>query len=366
MRYVLQFQVNLFALAILAALFVFMHTSRIRTFSRQLIDWILISTAVAIIVEPLTWIFDGKQFRGAFLLEYGTNVVLFLIGPIIGGLLMSYVDYRMFHMTARLRKRIYYQHTSLLTLALMVVNLFVPLYFKVDVHTNSYSSGPLKVLHYILIGLIYLFFIGFVVTHHTMATRKEVLIYSIFFFIPIVGMLLQLLDSRLHLSWTSIVLALLVIYIFLESTPTDEDYLTKLYNRNSFDTHLHFLMQGSKPFGLVMFDLNAFKQINDEYGHAAGDAVLIGFAHALKYAFNTSGLAFRFGGDEFAVIYTSSEIEQQVDRVRTYLQRHPNPHLKDLSFSYGYQRYEPGLTADTLTSLADHNMYEQKKAMKQG
>ena len=366
MRYVLQFQVNLFALAILAALVVFMHTSRIRTFSRQLIDWILISTAVAIIDEPLTWIFDGKQFRGAFLLEYGTNVVLFLIGPIIGGLLMSYVDYRMFHMTARLRKRIYYQHTSLLTLALMVVNLFVPLYFKVDVHTNSYSSGPLKVLHYILIGLIYLFFIGFVVTHHTMATRKEVLIYSIFFFIPIVGMLLQLLDSRLHLSWTSIVLALLVIYIFLESTPTDEDYLTKLYNRNSFDTHLQFLMQADRPFGLVMFDLNAFKQINDAYGHAAGDAVLIGFAHALKHAFKTTGLAFRFGGDEFAVISTSSEIEQQVDRVRIYLQRHANPHLKALSFSYGYQRYEPGLNADTLTSLADHNMYEQKKAMKQG
>lgn len=364
MRYAIQFQINLFALSILLILLAFIHTSRIRTFSRQLVDWILLTTAIAIIMEPLTWIFDGKLFFGAYAWEYGTNFVLFLIGPVIGGLLMSYVDYRLFHNPQRLKKRLYYQGASLLTFALLVVNMFIPVYFTVRMQTNSYSSGPFKAFHYLLIGSIYLYCIGFVTKHRKRIPNKEALIYILFFFIPIVGMLLQLINSKLHFSWTSVVLTLLVIYIFLETTPSDEDFLTKLYNRNSFDTHLSFLIQSDKQFGLLMLDLNSFKQINDQYGHVAGDEVLIGFAHALKQVFHPNGLAFRLGGDEFAVIYTSATIEKQIEELRNLLSHHTIAHLTALSFSSGYHVYEPSLTADALTRLADHAMYEQKKVMK--
>ncbi len=145
------------------------------------------------------------------------------------------------------------------------------------------------------------------------------------------------------------------------------DPLTDLYNRAYFEEEMHRLETGrSELLGLIVCDVDGLKLINDTMGHDKGDEFLIAAADVLKKCFRSSDVVSRVGGDEFAVISTSSEIEQQVDRVRIYLQRHANPHLKALSFSYGYQRYEPGLNGDTLTSLADHNMYEQKKAMKQG
>lgn len=364
MNYFVQFQINLFALTILAVLLVFIRLSHIRTFGRRLIEWLLCTSAIAIIDEPLTWILDRELFFGSYALLYASNFLLFLLAPVIGGLLMSYVDYRLYQNPKRLRCRLFYQHASILTLAVLVANFWFPLYFFIRPEENSYGSGPLKLVHFAVVSLMYLQFLIFIAHNRQKKPPKEILIYAIFFFFPILGMLMQLLDSKLHFAWTSVVIGLLVIYIFLESTPSDVDYLTKLYNRSSFDTHLHFLLQGNKKFGLVMFDLNYFKQINDQHGHKAGDQVLIGFASALKEAFASNALAFRLGGDEFAVITTSLAIDSEIQTLQKSLHHHHNPLLASLSFSYGFQMSEPGLSNDTLTNMADHSMYKHKNEMK--
>ncbi len=138
-------------------------------------------------------------------------------------------------------------------------------------------------------------------------------------------MLLQMFNSKLHFSWTSIALALFVIYVFLESTPSDEDYLTKLFNRNSYDAYMQHLIQGNKQFSLMVFDLNYFKEINDKYGHEMGDLTLICFAKALKKAFSHKGLAFRLGGDEFAAIYESGHVDDLINTMKEHLKRNSNP-----------------------------------------
>ena len=364
MNYLIQFQINIFALAILVILYLFMQKSRIKTFSKHLINWSLVTTSIAIIDEPLTWIFDGQQFLGAFFLEYSTNFLLYLIGPVIGGLLMSYVDFRMFHDRKRVHKRWYYQQASLLTFLMLIMNMFLPLYFSVNPDTNSYRSEPFKFIHYILLGLLYGYFFVFVTMNRKKITRNETLIYQFFFFIPIAGMLLQLANSKLHFSWTSIALALFVIYVFLESTPSDEDYLTKLYNRNSYDAYMQHLLQGNKQFTLIVFDLNYFKEINDKYGHEMGDYTLICFAKALKKTFAQKGLAFRLGGDEFAAIIESGNVDSFIQMMKGFLQKNSNPLIKNLHFSYGYHSPMPGMTADELSNIADHKMYSQKKDMK--
>ncbi len=364
MNYLIQFQIHIFALAILVILYFFIQKSRIRTFSKHLINWSLITTSIAIIDEPLTWIFDGQQFFGAFFLEYSTNFLLYLIGPVIGGLLMSYVDFRMFHDRDRIHRRGFYQHASIVTLIMLILNLFIPVYFSVNPVTNSYSSAPYKLIQYIILVLLYGYFFVFVTTHKKKISRNETLIYQFFFFIPIVGMLLQLLNSRLHFSWTSIALALFVIYVFLESTPSDEDYLTKLYNRNSFDAYMQHLIQGNRQFSLMVFDLNYFKEINDKYGHVAGDETLICFGKALKKSFAHKGLAFRLGGDEFAAIFESGHVDDFIKTMKEHLQQNGNSFIKHLSFSYGYHKAEPGMTSDELSHIADYKMYSHKKEMK--
>ncbi|NLW10843.1 MAG: GGDEF domain-containing protein [Clostridiaceae bacterium] len=364
MEYLVQFQINVYALTILLVIFLYVQGSKIMTFSRRLIKLVLITTTIAIIDEPLTWIFDRMMFPGAYFLEYSTNFILILIGPVIGGLLMSYVDYRLFRDPHRINSRFYYQHASLLTLGLLLLNFYQPVYFSINRETNGFSSGDYKWIHYVLLGLLYIYMLIFVSVNQKKATHKEILLYFLCFLFPVAGMLVQLLDSKLHFSWTSIVLGLLAIYIFLETTSSDQDYLTKLYNRRSFETHLQYLMQGKKPFGLVVFDLNFFKEINDQHGHKMGDEILVNFARDLKQSFAGTGLAVRLGGDEFAVIVQSDDIEKQISQLSKLLNENSNALISNLSYSYGYQEFVNGMSADTLYSSADHKMYRHKQQLK--
>lgn len=366
LRYLVQFQINIFALAILLSLFLFMRTSKLRTFTNRLIRWIIFATGCSIVLEPLTWIFDRMTFPGAFFLEYSTNFLLFLIGPVIAGLLLSYVDYRIINDAARIRQRLFYQQGSIVTLAILLYNLYNPIYFRVNPETNGFSSGPLKELHYVLLGFSYLVMLYFLIRHWKKISLKEVLIYALCFLTPILGMVVQLFDSKLHFSWTSIVIGLFMVYLFLETMPSDEDYLTKLFNRRSYETELTYLVNNKKPFGILIFDLNDFKEINDIHGHHKGDEVLIHFANALGYVYSKDGLASRLGGDEFAVILrgTQHQVETSINKVKSYIRRSEDPVLKSLTFSYGYEKFYMDMSVDSLYKQADQKMYLQKKALK--
>jgi len=84
------------------------------------------------------------------------------------------------------------------------------------------------------------------------------------------------------------------------------DTLTGLMNRRGFDRRLAEEFARSKrydtPVSLVMMDLDGFKEINDEYGHSAGDALLRAVGVLLSAELRTADVAVRFGGDEFALI----------------------------------------------------------------
>jgi diguanylate cyclase (GGDEF)-like protein len=366
MNYLVQFQINIFGLMILYVLYLFIRLTKIQTFSKRLIKFIAFATATAIIVEPLTWIFDGMTFQGAYFLEYITNVVLFLMGPIIGGLLLSYVDFRIFKDPKRIYRYLYYQQASVGTLIALVINVFYPIYFRINPETNSYSSGDLKMLHYLVLASIYLYMLYFVLKNIRKMISYEALIYFLCFLIPILGMIVQLFDSKLHFSWTSIVLGLLVIYIFLETSPTEEDFLTRLYNRRSHETYLTHLMQSNMNFGIIIFDLNSFKEINDHYGHNKGDEILIVFAQILKKVFQKIGFVARLGGDEFSVIVIQdlSNIEFFIHEISEQLSKYQDPVIKRLTFSFGYEQYIDGMTMDDLYIAADKKMYKNKKAVK--
>jgi diguanylate cyclase (GGDEF)-like protein len=82
----------------------------------------------------------------------------------------------------------------------------------------------------------------------------------------------------------------------------ERDPLTGLYNRRSFDHALEESVREDASTALVLFDFDAFKSINDEYGHPVGDAVLQGIAEACEKVVREGDCLARIGGDEFAVI----------------------------------------------------------------
>jgi len=88
------------------------------------------------------------------------------------------------------------------------------------------------------------------------------------------------------------------------------DELTGLFNRRAFNLRLHEEVVRAQRYGspvsLVMMDLDGFKQINDSMGHGAGDALLTSVGMLLKSQLRATDVAFRYGGDEFALVLAST------------------------------------------------------------
>src|SRR4051812_5945619 len=92
------------------------------------------------------------------------------------------------------------------------------------------------------------------------------------------------------------------------------DALTGLFNRRSMENLLQREVALSErhthPLSVVMIDLDKFKQVNDAYGHAAGDHLLKSFADCVRITLRKTDLAFRYGGDEFVIALPQTPIEQ--------------------------------------------------------
>ena len=101
------------------------------------------------------------------------------------------------------------------------------------------------------------------------------------------------------------------IQSLLQAATTDE--VTDLANRATFNRRLHEewkrSQQNHDPFALVMFDVDYFKQVNDQYGHLVGDHVLSAVARQLKLTLRSYDIVARFGGDEFAALCCNCDVE---------------------------------------------------------
>lgn len=142
----------------------------------------------------------------------------------------------------------------------------------------------------------------------------------------------------------------------------DRDSLTGLSNRRA----LPAVFRDSYETGatILFFDLNDFKQINDSYGHQAGDECLKRFARALQTSFRPSDAVIRYAGDEFVVIAPGSEkaqVDEHVEHLRERLkrERHTGPPIR---FSVGVAYRAARGDAEAALRAADEAMYLDKAA----
>ena len=150
------------------------------------------------------------------------------------------------------------------------------------------------------------------------------------------------------------------------------DPLTGLANRRTADFCLDREMGRARrkrsALTVVAFDLNNFKQINDRYGHSAGDTVLRSFAQKLLYRRRIEDMAVRMGGDEFLLVLPECHVEQVpmlLDRLRPCEAEFQGIRLP-VEFSSGAVAYDGTETAAQLLDRADQALYADKRARKSG
>lgn len=137
------------------------------------------------------------------------------------------------------------------------------------------------------------------------------------------------------------------------------DTLTGFYNRNRYMTDLDILVREGGPVGIVYLDVNGLKDINDMYGHAAGDDILIESANRMKAVFGDCKL-YRIGGDEFVVICQG--IGQMVFSTRVGQLKVMFHKDEMCRAAIGSTWTQSPADIQQIVAMADAQMYEDKKA----
>ena len=150
------------------------------------------------------------------------------------------------------------------------------------------------------------------------------------------------------------------------------DYLTRALSRQAFDIRLQEELERARLYqynlSLAFLDLDHFKKVNDTYGHARGDEVLIAFVERIKSNLRTTDLLFRFGGDEFVLLLQGVDHSRGPALVQHLLDEVSAMHMPgdppvQITFSAGLSYYPAdGDTAEMLLEVADKRVYHAKQA----
>lgn len=150
-----------------------------------------------------------------------------------------------------------------------------------------------------------------------------------------------------------------------------EDFLTKLYNKRALDEYLEIkegeFKRYERNYSVVMFDLDKFKDVNDTYGHDAGDAILRAFANILKKDCRNVDVVGRFGGEEFMALLSETDLSGAVafaQKVREDVQKarfmYRGKRIK-VTLSAGVAERKAHVSAKAAIGSADEYLYIAKK-----
>ncbi len=147
-------------------------------------------------------------------------------------------------------------------------------------------------------------------------------------------------------------------------TRAERDALTGLRNHGAFQRELGIMVDAGEPFALLMLDLDAFKVYNDRHGHPVGDTLLTRVADAMTETIREGDRAYRYGGDEFAILLPGVDGPQArhvMERVRATVARLTERAGPLVTISAGVSGYPAdGATKDELVEAADRALYLAK------
>lgn len=153
------------------------------------------------------------------------------------------------------------------------------------------------------------------------------------------------------------------------------DPLTELLNRQTFDKKVIELISSDEflageehsgqlqPWYLAIIDIDHFKRVNDNFGHVIGDEVILLVSRLLKNNFRFEDYVFRYGGEEFAVLFQSYDkaaARDILNRLRANIAEYPFPQVGNLTVSAGFLELSQIDMVATLVHKADLALYESK------
>lgn len=330
----------------------------------RLLQQMMVTIGIANISDCCVYYLAGSSNIVIKVLVFLSGSGLFLGNVMIGYLWAKFIMVHMNIPFSDIRRNIY-RTIGLISIVLLVINIFYPLVFSVS--DGRYQRG--------FTYIIFLIFAAFYILDSLYLYVKRVkkngslkLFPVHIFLIPVIlGVVIQAFFVEIAITWTSIAISVAGIMTALKNEIIFTDCLTGLYNRVYLE-FLHKRACNKKDCWVsgIMIDLNGFKQINDNYGHAEGDLALCIVADLLLKSFSEYGVVTRYAGDEFVIMLNTTD-DQLIQKIiksakkNFVTENEKNDKLYQLSASMGYAITNlSNETIDDFMNRIDEQMYQDK------
>lgn len=360
------FTANIISLLLLGTLYLGNRQRMVYDKDMRIVFKMMAITAVSNVADILVFYLDSSIGLFQYVLLFISGSWLFL-----GNVLFGYT-WALF-ITAHLNipftpaRKVLYRAGGAAAGILLVINIFYPLVFS-D-RNGEYQRGPAYGV-FLLLAVLYIADSLYLYAKRRKRAGTLRLFPMQVFLIPVViGVTVQALFVEIAITWTSIAIAIAGIMTALKNETIFLDHLTGLYNR----VYLEFIQkQAYKKSNAwvcgIMVDINGFKEINDSFGHAEGDAALITAASLLKKSFGEYGVVTRYAGDEFVVMLNTTDealVKDLIARSKSIFEKENEKHKKPyrLTVSMGYAISD--LKAESIAGFMnriDWKMYQDKLA----
>lgn len=287
--------------------------------------------------------------------------------PFCGAL---YVETQVLGMKRRIRRGIVLLSIPLaVSVLLALINPFTYVLYRID-DSGVCHRGPLLTVYFLVCAsyVVYLLFL-LGVNRQRMEPRLHTCLL-VFLLPPLICGALQLFVKHLDILWPSATLSLLLLYVWVADDTINTDYLTGLYTRLQVDEYMRRKIRRAckgVPFAGILIDIDRFKEINDHFGHNAGDNALHVAAGLMKKCIGPRDLLARYGGDEFLILLdegTPGRLAKVMRKVRTSFDAYNETPGRGypLTVSVGGSVYEAGnpLSVAEFINRIDLLMYEDK------
>lgn len=349
------------------------------TYDQHLFNLCLVLNILVFVFDTGMWLIDGQQFTFARSLNYIVTTFYYILNPLICFAWLLYTDYKINENWKGLLKRIpYYVIPCAISAALSIVSVFTHWLFIIDA-SNVYMRGPsfwvmaVAALFYLALSLV--LSLTDIITNGWEGNKNVFIHLFLFPVLIIVASIIQIMFYGISIIWVSAMVAFASIYINIQNNELFTDSLTGLNNRNHLDRYFNKRIKRlnkDRHLFAIMLDLDDFKKINDDLGHAVGDMALIEMANILRLECKRNDdLIVRVGGDEFFILGERSkpeEVLELVDAITASASRfnESNSNMYELKPSIGFSIFNQNDSKNSFFAKADHAMYlckqERKKA----
>lgn len=362
-----------FYTALLLILLLIFATKNVKTEAGSKFNMLVAMTLILLVSETIGRI--GEMYPENFfpLMEAG-YFLIYLLDPVDYLLAILYIDSWMSKKDAPGKKafRLAYVAFVVSNIVLVIFSALFKLKWFYYFEGTDYLRGPL----FLWRGLVLLIFccltgLYTIIYRNTIFEGYRIPIFSLPT-LAFIGAILQIFFADMDMTYASIAVGLLILFFFLQAKDLDIDYLTGALNRRGLDIRFEEAVRNSqatgKPFAAIMLDLDRFKSINDNYGHAEGDIALKAVADILHKVFPQNCYIGRFGGDEFCVVTNIQDmdhLDQAIEIIKDELEiwNYKSGKEYEVEISTGGLVYDP-FSRQSMKSFQmaiDELMYQEKR-----